>query len=116
MVKKYSILLLVFLFCIACHKKNRYVTDGITFPVEAVYLEDVPFDTTPINIMDSLHYDAALGEVIEYEYEDILPAADGPGIQYDLTLWAQARSKEGVFLCLLLTWKIAMENPIHIQL
>jgi len=115
MTKKYIIPLIVILFCMACNKKNKYVTDEITFPVEEGYAEEVNFDATPINIMDSLHYEDTLGDVIEYEYEGLLPAADGPGIEYNLTIWAQERSQEGVFLFPLPIWKIVTENLIPIQ-
>lgn len=54
----------------------------------------VPGSVSPA---DSLVIEKTLGPVIERYYEGVLPAADGPGIRYDLTLWNQEFSGTGVF-------------------
>ncbi len=50
-----------------------------------------------INLKDSLKIEEGLGKVIERKYEGILPAADCPGIKYNLTLCSQENSGNGVF-------------------
>ena len=52
---------------------------------------------TAVSIKDSLVQKAELGKVIKRRYAGVLPAADGPGIRYDLTLYNQEKSGDGVF-------------------
>ena len=49
------------------------------------------------SIRDSLVIDKQLGPVVERVYAGLLPAADGPGIDYKLTLWNQKYSGTGVY-------------------
>lgn len=47
--------------------------------------------------LDSLRKDPNYGKVVESRYTGKLPAADGPGIDYDLRIWHQERSEDGVY-------------------
>jgi len=51
----------------------------------------------PVNMRDSLVMENGKGTVIERQYSGLLPAADGPGIEYDLTLFFQEDSEGGVY-------------------
>ncbi len=50
-----------------------------------------------VNVVDSLDYKRDLGKVIRTNWVGVLPAASNPGIRYDLTVWAQERSGDGVY-------------------
>ncbi len=80
-----------------CMQKNQNKID-YQYELPAASIEET-YEITPlaINIQDSLIVENGKGEVIEFEYEGVLPAADGPGIQYDLELWKQEHSEKGVF-------------------
>lgn len=51
----------------------------------------------PVNMRDSLKVDPKKGAVIQKKYKGTFPAADGPGIDYDLTLYFQQDSEDGVY-------------------
>lgn len=51
----------------------------------------------PINMRDSLKLDPKKGSVIQKKYKGTFPAASGPGIVYDLTLYYQQDSEDGVY-------------------
>lgn len=51
----------------------------------------------PVNMRDSLKVDPKKGAVIQKKYKGTFPAADGPGIVYDLTLYYQQDSNDGVY-------------------
>lgn len=51
----------------------------------------------PVNMRDSLQVDPQKGAVIQKRYKGTVPAADGPGIVYDVTVYYQADAPEGVF-------------------
>lgn len=52
----------------------------------------------PINMRDSLKVDPGKGAVIQKKYKGTIPAADGPGIVYDLTMYYQQDAEgDGVF-------------------
>ena len=51
----------------------------------------------PVNMRDSLKVDPKKGSVIQKKYKGTFPAADGPGIVYDLTLYYQQDSEDGVY-------------------
>lgn len=51
----------------------------------------------PINMRDSLKLDPKKGAVVQKRYKGTFPAADGPGIAYDLTLYYQQGSDDGVY-------------------
>ena len=46
---------------------------------------------------DSLKLDPEKGAVVQKKYKGTIPAADGPGIVYDLTLFYQQDSDDGVY-------------------
>ncbi|MDR2936748.1 MAG: copper resistance protein NlpE [Rikenellaceae bacterium] len=48
-------------------------------------------------VVDSLAINPDLGELQKIRYVGLIPAADCPGIRYDLTLWNQAFSGDGVY-------------------
>ena len=71
---------------------------------ESVYKETIELTTvegdhnleaTRIKIADSLVKDPKAGAVINERYTGMLPAADGPGIDYDLTI-VRRRVSRGV--------------------
>lgn len=51
----------------------------------------------PINMRDSLKVDPKKGAVMQKKYKGTVPAADGSGIVYDLTLYYQMDSEDGVY-------------------
>jgi len=51
----------------------------------------------PVNMRDSLKLDPKKGAVVQKKYKGTIPAADGPGIVYDLTLFYQQDSDDGVY-------------------
>lgn len=53
--------------------------------------------TKPVNMRDSLKVDPKKGAVIQKQYKGTFPAADGPGIVYELTLFYQQDSNDGVY-------------------
>ena len=65
---------------------------------DAPVLPEVTGKTTkPMNMRDSLKVDPKKGAVIQKKYKGTFPAADGPGIVYDLTLYYQQDSEDGVY-------------------
>lgn len=98
-MRKYLIIAAAFGMVVGCNnnKKNDH---------EAPYYmedEDVVVFTEPIvegrtmSLYDSLEIKDNMGEVMEHEYEGTLPAADGPGIHYELEMVRQEKNDEGVF-------------------
>lgn len=84
---------------------------------ESVYKETIELTTvegdhnleaTRIKIADSLVKDPKAGAVINERYTGMLPAADGPGIDYDLTIVRQEGVTRGVYA--LVTTYIEGEN------
>ena len=59
--------------------------------------EETGKTTKPVNMRDSLKVDPKKGSVIQKKYKGTFPAADGPGIVYDLTLFYQQDSDDGVY-------------------
>ena len=90
----------------SCNGRNRNVSD-----TAGPYAEDivvtVPQDTNSSqnnlatrsgrNLTDSLKMEANAGSVVNDRYVGLLPAADGPGIEYDLLLFRQERNNNGVY-------------------
>lgn len=70
------------------------VPDAPSLPVLPEVKEKV---AKPINMRDSLKVDPKKGAVIQKKYKGTFPAADGPGIVYDLTLYYQQNSDDGVY-------------------
>lgn len=58
---------------------------------------DTPADSTIANMRDSLQIIDSLGNVVEETYSGILPVENSEGIKYDLNLFFQEKSVEGVF-------------------
>lgn len=58
---------------------------------------DTPADSTIANMRDSLQIIDSLGNVVEETYSGILPVENSEGIKYDLNLFFQVKSVEGVF-------------------
>lgn len=48
-------------------------------------------------VKERLALNPDLGEVMESNYQGTIPAADGPGIKYDLTIWNQQGADNGVY-------------------
>ena len=82
----------------SCNGRNKQVRSD-----EGVYTEDVvvtvPQETTRSgrNLSDSLKIDNNAGSVVNDKYTGLLPAADGPGIEYDLLLIRQDKNNHGVY-------------------
>lgn len=83
----------------SCSNRNKPARTG------EVYEEDVvvtmPVEKSPtrsgMNLSDSLKMDANAGSIVNDRYSGLLPAADGPGIEYDLLLIRQDRNNHGVY-------------------
>lgn len=73
------------------------VTEAI--PDQAASMLPVVKDkkSKPINMRDSLKVDSNKGAVIQKQYKGTVPAADGPGIVYDLILFYQQDGDNGVY-------------------
>ncbi|RHJ84346.1 copper resistance protein NlpE [Parabacteroides sp. AM08-6] len=108
-MKKYLIAVAALGFLAACSgKANKNIP--VEVEEESVSLETVPVQpATPvlpvvkekpvkaINMRDSLKVDPKKGAVVQKKYKGTVPAADGPGIVYDLTLYYQQDSDDGVY-------------------
>ena len=83
----------------SCGGRNKTPRTGEIYAEEVV--ATVPADNTPtrsgMNLVDSLKMDANAGSVVNDRYSGLLPAADGPGIEYDLLLIRQDRNNHGVY-------------------
>lgn len=53
--------------------------------------------SVPLSILDSLEIQSELGDVVRRHYNGIIPCADCPGIEYDLVLYNQEHSGDGVY-------------------
>lgn len=51
----------------------------------------------PVNMRDSLKIDKKKGAVIQKKYKGTVPSASGSGVEYDLTLYYQQDSDDGVY-------------------
>lgn len=105
-MKKYFIAVAALALLAACSGKKttepalieeESVTVAEAVP-DAPALPEVTGKTTkPVNMRDSLKVDPKKGSVIQKKYKGTFPAADGPGIVYDLTLFYQQDSDDGVY-------------------
>lgn len=112
-MKKYFIAVAALGFLAACSGKQNHEKDvpleveEETFAV-AEAAPDMPAmpilpamkekPAKPINMRDSLKVDPKKGAVIQKKYKGTVPAADGPGIEYDLTMYYQQDAEgDGVF-------------------
>ncbi len=95
-MKNYVMLLAAFAFLSACTGKKEQKIDEPIILEEEVVITKSP-DPTPINMRDSLEMESDKGNVVEKQYSGLLPGADVPGIEYDLTLYFQQDSENGVF-------------------
>ena len=105
-MKKYFIAVAALALLAACSGKKTaepaLIEEESVAVAEAVpdapALPEVTGKTTkPVNIRDSLKVDPKKGAVIQKKYKGTFPAADGPGIVYDLTLYYQQDSEDGVY-------------------
>lgn len=108
-MKKYLIAVAALGLLAACSgKSNKEVP--VEMEEESVTIAAVPDQSSapelpvvktkpsqPINMRDSLKIDSKKGSVVQKQYKGTLPAADGPGIVYDLTLYYQQNSDDGVY-------------------
>lgn len=92
-MKKYFIAVAA-LALVACSGKQAAKDAPVEVAEEDVVVTE---QAIPINMRDSLNIQDGLGAVIEQEYEGVFPAADGPGIDYDLALFYQENSGDGVY-------------------
>lgn len=107
-MKKYLIAVAAMGLLAACSGKSKDVP--VEVEEESVAIEAVPVQpappvlpvvkmkqTKPINMRDSLKVDKKKGAVVQKKYKGTVPAASGPGIVYDLTLFYQQDSEDGVY-------------------
>lgn len=108
-MKKYFIAIAALGFLAACSgRANKEVP--VEVEEESVAVEAIPVQPAvpvlpvvkakpakPINMRDSLKVDPKKGAVIQKKYKGTVPAADGPGIVYDLTLFYQQDGNDGVY-------------------
>lgn len=80
----------------ACYNSNRQ-QQPVTVVEEDVVIAETPAASRPVNMRDSLMMEEGKGTVIERKYHGLLPGADVPGIEYDLTLFFQQDSDNGVY-------------------
>ncbi|MCD8042505.1 MAG: copper resistance protein NlpE [Tannerellaceae bacterium] len=95
-----NIYLLIFaslLICFGCSRNKNKIHYEYELPEPAVVDQDIVEVPIVVNIQDSLNIKDGMGEVVEAHYEGVLPAADGPGIRYNLDIWKQENSNDGVF-------------------
>ncbi len=92
-MKKYVSIIAALSILAACNNNQKRQEAPVVDVIESEVVVEAP----RINIKDSLRTQEGLGNIVEHQYEGLLPAADGPGIQYDLSLFAQENSKKGVF-------------------
>lgn len=95
----------------SCGNRNRKANK------DDVYKEQIELTTvetnndvvrSKINVQDSLIMDPTAGAVINERFIGLLPAADGPGINYDLILVHQEGVTRGVYV--LVTTYLEAEN------
>lgn len=109
-MKKYFIAVTALAFLAACSGKKaadapqEMVEESMTIAEAVPEQPALPVLPTvkekpskPINMRDSLKVDAKKGAVIQKKYKGTVPAASGPGIEYDLTLFYQQDSPDGVY-------------------
>lgn len=106
-MKKYFIAIAALGLLAACSgKANKEVP--VEVEEESIAVEAVPVaapvlpvvkakPAKPFNMRDSLKVDPKKGAVVQKKYKGTVPAADGPGIVYDLTLFYQQDSEDGVY-------------------
>lgn len=95
---------------IACNGKQASGNTPVEMEEEDIEVTTVPNQSNsstmstmkekpakPVNMRDSLKVDPNKGAVIQKRYKGTVPAADGPGIVYDLTIYYQEETPEGVF-------------------
>ena len=98
-MKKYFIAVAALAFLAACNGKAAKDTPVLVEEESIAVAEAAPDAPSlpelpvvkakpakPVNMRDSLKLDPKKGAVVQKKYKGTIPAADGPGIVYDLTL------------------------------
>ena len=109
-MKKYFIAVAALAFLAACNGKAAKDTPVLVEEESIAVAEAAPDAPSlpklpvvkakpakPVNMRDSLKLDPKKGAVVQKKYKWTIPAADGPGIVYDLTLFYQQDSDDGVY-------------------
>ncbi len=109
-MKKYFIVVTALAFLAACNGKVAKDTPVLVEDNNITVAEVTPATPSkpkppvvkakqvkPVNMRDSLKIDSKKGAVIQKKYKGTVPAADGPGIVYELTLYYQQDSNDGVY-------------------
>ena len=99
-MKKYFIAVAALAFLAACNGKAAKDTPVLVEEESIAVAEAAPDAPSlpelpvvkakpakPVNMRDSLKLDPKKGAVVQKKYKGTIPAADGPGIVYDLTLF-----------------------------
>ncbi|MDH6535493.1 hypothetical protein M2101_002178 [Parabacteroides sp. PM5-20] len=94
-MKKYVMGLLALVLLVACSNKQAKKEVPSMVEEETIVVSETPEKV--VNMRDSLPIEEGKGAVIERRYNGLLPGADVPGIAYDLTLYFQQDSEDGVF-------------------
>jgi len=95
-MKKYVFAVIALGLLAACSGKKEQKSEEPVVVEEAVIIAEVP-TAKPVNMRDSLVMEEGKGTVIEKQYSGVIPGADVPGIEYDLTLYFQQDSENGVY-------------------
>ena len=100
-MKKYFIAVAALAFLAACNGKAAKDTPVLVEEESIAVAEAAPdapsLPELPVNMRASLKLDPKKGAVVQKKYKGTIPAADGPGIVYDLTLFYQQDSDDGVY-------------------
>jgi len=94
-MKKYGLLVAVLVLFAACNGKRTKTEEPVVIEEDIVVEQVQP--SANVNMRDSLVMEDGKGSVIERKYSGLLPGADVPGIEYDLTLFFQQDSENGVY-------------------
>lgn len=92
-MKKYVLVFAAIGLLVACNGRRQQGPVVVAEQVTATWPDDSP----SVNMRDSLVMENNKGAVVERQYSGLLPGADVPGIEYDLTLFYQQDSENGVF-------------------
>jgi len=94
-MKKYVLAIAALGVLAACNNKQKQNEVPVLMEEEDIVV--VAPEPRPVNMRDSLVMENDKGSVVERQYSGLLPGADVPGIEYDLTLFFQEDSESGVY-------------------
>jgi len=96
-MKKYVLAIAALGILAACSSKKEQKAETPIITEEEEMVVPRTQQVKPVNMRDSLRIEEGKGSVVERQYSGLLPGADVPGIEYDLTLFFQQDSENGVY-------------------